>query len=108
MKKLILLPLIALMAGCQVNEKEHYSEIGEQAKTKNATYFETVIYDGCEYVINLRSQSATPIHKGNCKFCAERNKGHYSEAVGGISGVSSGVGRQLIICDSNSFVTFGR
>jgi hypothetical protein len=34
----------------------------------------TIEYSGCEYVTSQVHNGYSITHKGNCKFCAERNK----------------------------------
>ena len=54
MKKILLLALTAIMmVGCTQNK--HI----------------TVTYDDCEYISNLTG--VIKAHKGNCRFCAERD-----------------------------------
>ncbi len=63
MKKLIMLALLAvIMAGCM--EDGHKIE-----KSSNA--YVDIIYDDCEYAYSNRSERLA--HKGNCKFCEERD-----------------------------------
>ena len=63
MKKLILLTLLAVItAGCI----ENGSEISKSSKI-----FVDVTYDSCEYVVSNATERMA--HKGNCKFCAERD-----------------------------------
>ena len=40
--------------------------------------FDIVIIDSCEYLLN-RDMLA---HKGNCRFCKERNKNRVGEQIG--------------------------
>lgn len=63
MKKLILLALLAvIMAGCVEN--------GYKVE-KSSKVFVDITYDSCEYVYSNISDKMA--HKGNCKFCAERD-----------------------------------
>ncbi len=40
----------------------------------NTVYnFEVIEIDGCEYLIGTHGYGGFMTHKGNCKFCAERN-----------------------------------
>ena len=36
--------------------------------------FTVITIDGCEYLLANYDRSRMITHKGNCKFCAERNK----------------------------------
>ena len=68
---LYILLVVFLFCGCNPQPKNGSSE------TKNGDYVTKVI-DGCEYIeydygiFDHRVYSLS--HKGNCKFCAERNK----------------------------------
>jgi hypothetical protein len=56
-----------ILCGC---EKD-----GEVISTINSRYIKTYIIDECEYIGDVRGNGGDFItHKGNCKFCAERNK----------------------------------
>lgn len=60
MKKLILLALLAvIMAGCSLDGRD-MSEV-----------YSVCTIEGCEYVVI--SGVTEPTHKGNCKYCAERD-----------------------------------
>lgn len=68
MKKLIFFILLASMlcASCESKDRD-------MIYTKKGIYtysFEIVIIDSCEYL--LKRDMIT--HKGNCRFCKERNK----------------------------------
>lgn len=68
MKKLIFLILLASML-CASCESKYRDMI--YAKKGIDTYsFDIVIIDSCEYLLN-RDMIA---HKGNCRFCKERNE----------------------------------
>jgi hypothetical protein len=69
MKKLLLLALFAMiMVGC---EEKGY-------KGGNVDGFDIVIVDSCEYLIKSKPAAYAGYgymaHKGNCKFCLERNR----------------------------------
>lgn len=40
----------------------------------SGTCFDVIEIDGCEYVIGNSGYKGYLAHKGNCKYCAERNK----------------------------------
>lgn len=67
MKKIILLALTALMmVGCD-DEKQ-------QDGTYKPSSYRTYIIDSCEYVgCAIGSQYDYLAHKGNCRFCKERD-----------------------------------
>ena len=66
MKKIILLAVIALvMVGCDVKQSDG---------TYKPYSYRTYIIDSCEYVgYAMSSQYDYLAHKGNCRFCKERD-----------------------------------
>jgi len=77
---------------CNGNTTTHNTTCNVKHKVKNVNslgrfpYSETdklsiVEIDGCEYIVcNDRNNSGITItHKGNCKFCVERNKNNENE-----------------------------
>ena len=63
MKKLIIFALSALiMAGCFTDGEEIH---------KSSRVFADIIYDSCEYVLSNAAERMA--HKGNCKFCEQRD-----------------------------------
>ena len=76
MKKLMFLMFLASML-CASCESKHRDMI--YSKKDIYTYsFDIVIIDSCEYLLN-RDMLA---HKGNCRFCKERNKNRVGEQIG--------------------------
>lgn len=74
MKKVILLGVIALaIFGC---EQHNPQPIGGATTTKYGDYTIKVI-DNCEYIEYSAGISESSVysltHKGNCKYCRERN-----------------------------------
>lgn len=60
MRKLILFaPLAVIMAGCSLDGQDM------------SNVYSTCTIDSCEYVVV--SGFTDPTHKGNCKYCAERD-----------------------------------
>jgi hypothetical protein len=60
------------LCGCG---KDSNVENGKIITTINRVTIETYIVDNCEYIGNVRGFTRDFLaHKGNCKFCAERNK----------------------------------
>lgn len=90
MKKLILLlTLVFVMCGCETNISEtNKGKIlsDDGFKTINP---EIVMIDSCEYIVcysigGTQSMTWTQpiyIHKGNCKYCAERRKKEQEELI---------------------------
>ena len=62
MKKILLLALIVIMAGCGLETVDRVAGI------------DIVHIDSCEYIKTI-SYGAFPhyVHKGNCKYCAYRD-----------------------------------
>ena len=72
MKKLLLLAFFAMiMVGCDYNSNHNID-----TKTEGAIYG-TIIIDSCEYIRGVNRLA----HKGNCRFCIERNKKLIREQV---------------------------
>lgn len=72
MKKLLLLALLAMiMVGC---EKKGY-------KDGNIDGFDIIIVDSCEYIYTSVGYSGVMAHKGNCRFCLERNRKMIKEQI---------------------------
>lgn len=75
MKKLLLLALLAMiMVGCDYNSNRNID-----TKTEGVIYG-TIVIDSCEYIRGIDKLA----HKGNCRFCAERNKRMVREQVDSI------------------------
>lgn len=75
MKKITILALLTMiMVGCEekTNNDRNYT-----TNERGYTYEVTVI-DSCEYICTSSYKLA---HKGNCKFCAERNKKMIKEQI---------------------------
>lgn len=73
MKKIIALALlIIIMVGCKDEEGRNYA-----TDERDYTYEVTVI-DSCEYICTSSYKLA---HKGNCKYCLERNKKIIKEQI---------------------------
>lgn len=73
MKKIIVLALLAMiMVGCNV-------------RSENGSVYVTTTIDSCEYIISGSLVNHGNItHKGNCRYCAERNKRMVREQVDSI------------------------
>lgn len=75
MKKLLLLALLTMMmVGCKDEEGRNY------ATDERGYTYEVSVIDSCEY---FRSTYILA-HKGNCRFCTERNKRMIREQVDSI------------------------
>jgi hypothetical protein len=77
MKKIIILALLTmLMVGC----KENTNNDRDYATDERGYTYEVLVIDSCEY---FRSAYILA-HKGNCRFCTERNKRMIREQVDSI------------------------
>lgn len=78
MKNFCFLSLIFLFTSCVKSTEIEINEYKkrEQPKITNIIgRFEIYEIDSCEYVVsNIGFNSAVITHKGNCKFCVNRNK----------------------------------
>lgn len=75
MKKLLLLALLTtMMVGCKDEEGRNY------ATDERGYTYEVSVIDSCEYFVNCYYM----VHKGNCRFCTERNKRMIREQVDSI------------------------
>lgn len=74
MKKLLLLALATMMVGCENEEGRNY------ATDERGYTYEVSVIDSCEYFVNCYYM----VHKGNCRFCTERNKRMIREQVDSI------------------------
>ena len=76
MKKLLLLALLAtMMVGCKDEEGRNY------ATDERGYAYKVSVIDSCEYICTPYYKLA---HKGNCRFCTERNKRMIREQVDSI------------------------
>ena len=67
MKKIILFTFIAMiMVGCE----ESTSNDRNYATGERGYTYEVLVIDSCEYLYSYYKLA----HKGNCRFCAERNR----------------------------------
>jgi hypothetical protein len=71
MKKLLLLALAIIMAVCKDEEGRNY------ATDERGYTYEVSVIDSCEYYHGTYMLT----HKGNCRFCAERNKKMIKEQI---------------------------
>ena len=80
MKKLLLLTLTAItMVGCDLSKQE----LGHNLSADGYILKEI---DSCEYfMVHLTNYTGgggfLPVHKNNCKFCAERRKQELKELI---------------------------
>ena len=78
MKKLVLLTLIAMMmVGCESDTPINSSKEDRYRKDNEVFY----VIDSCEYINRRVYGGEVLVHKGNCKFCAERRKQELKELV---------------------------
>ena len=72
MKKLLLLSLLAtMMVGCDYVKSSYTTPEGIRVS----------IIDSCEYLHYAHGHGPHYTHKGNCKFCLERNKKMIKEQI---------------------------
>ena len=64
----LILIIIAIVLG--VKECENYTS---DYPTSEGIGFNTIVIDSCEYLIGRETYAGFMAHKGNCKFCKERN-----------------------------------
>jgi len=80
MKTIILLALTTLMmVGCYQSKAYNKKNI----ELVGGYRLKTIEYQGCEYIVMQShwKQHGTIIHKGNCRFCAERREQELKELV---------------------------
>lgn len=67
--------IILLLSSCEnkENSKENYVD-----------GFHVIVVDSCEYIIRPYYRGGIMAHKGNCRFCAERNRRMIREQVDSI------------------------
>ena len=72
MKKIITLAfLTTIMVGCKDGEGRNY------ATDERGYTYEVSVIDSCEYFVNCYYM----VHKGNCKYCLERNRKMIKEQI---------------------------
>lgn len=78
MKKLLLLAFTAMMmVGCESDILFDSSKEDRYRKDNEVFY----VIDSCEYINREVYYGGVLVHKGNCKFCAERRKQELKELV---------------------------
>ena len=76
MKYILLLLVIFMFCGCgykatRINESNSLELVDDPNGAYTIREFE---YDGCQYIAFGGGSSLTITHKGNCKYCQQRNK----------------------------------
>ena len=66
---------VLLLSSCEGKEKN---------KENYVDGFRVVVVDSCEYICTARVHRGYMAHKGNCRFCTERNKRLIREQVDSI------------------------
>jgi len=75
MRYLILLFAVSIFSCSQENKVYEKVESGETNFKLGIREFEIYIIDSCEYIgSEMYGNGALLTHKGNCKFCIQRNK----------------------------------
>jgi hypothetical protein len=57
MKRILLIGLVSLMVSCE----------GGEVTNSDASSWNTINYDGCEYIYRVGIGTRSLVHKGNCK-----------------------------------------
>ena len=91
-KRLTIILLIAIVFyGCSESTKEIEIKnvtmakkfgvywLTEDAYRSDYEEFTIIVIDSCEYLVAEHDRSRMITHKGNCKFCAARNKKLYNK-----------------------------
>lgn len=86
MKLLLTILIIILLVGCKgkytVDKNEPRMDVIvldqnkiDNEKVERSYNLRTIVYDSCEYILVSDNPAGWAItHKGNCKFCQQRNK----------------------------------
>lgn len=75
MKKLLVIFVTLLLISCETQNVGIITAPNETAVKINGREFVTYIIDSCEYLGGVYGGSGDLLtHKGNCKFCIQRNK----------------------------------
>ena len=83
MKKIIFILALILMMGCERNE----NKLVIQQINERWNGFDVVVIDSCEYLIRVDRTTLAGegfsyfAHKGNCHFCAERQRKFFNEKL---------------------------
>ena len=80
MKKVILLISTAILLVVCVNSNTQNNNVDRYVYDDPYVSKEITRY-GCEYWIYSNSHGGYPVHKGNCKYCAERRKKEMKELI---------------------------
>lgn len=70
----IFIALFLLPSSCEPSVEEMKKKEKEQGIKTYNDKFSVFIIDSCEYIVYGEYQKSGICHKGNCKFCKERNK----------------------------------
>lgn len=90
MKKLILLLALAfVVCGCSIDTTKTDTEQSRSNDENRIISPKMVVIDSCEYIVcysvggtqTMVWKEPIYIHKGNCKFCAERRKKEQEELI---------------------------
>lgn len=79
MKKLLFIALAIMMVGCfELNSKQKEERKTLELSSWGETYYTP---NGCEYYIFQYGHQGHPIHKQDCKKCADRRKQEMRELI---------------------------
>ncbi len=77
-KFLILLIIPSILIGCEIDVPQQTHPIIDKIQLNPTAIKKISLYeiDGCEYIGHLDADSRNDYltHKGNCKYCIERNR----------------------------------
>jgi hypothetical protein len=77
MKQLIIVLLTLIAMGCgesiPTQDELNATNMRNSGKTVNQYYIMEMTYDSCEYLVSGYGNSQMMTHKGNCKYCQQRN-----------------------------------
>ena len=68
MKKLLIIVAVLMLTACNLPTKTRTTE------NIDGTTFDVIEVDSCEYLIATIGYKGYMAHKGNCKYCEQRDK----------------------------------
>ena len=71
---MILLLITIVVSSCDTNDCKHINHPETYFIDENHKDLDIRIVDSCEYLLGQWGYGTVLTHKGNCKYCIERNK----------------------------------